>query len=244
MLKNGQVITIINEKRANEKGLKVENHIKALQGKQFILRIKEGKHFLEFFDGRLVVDEKGDIADINSSLLIKVENPKVKELKVGDKVTFLDVLSPFKRYGETIASMYMASFKGRQCTISHINEDNTFEIKEDDKNFSFSRGMTKEYTNIEDFVVDLDYLKEQDIAICCKSAEENKKLFEVLNELDVTWCDGDALVWDNDWEFVSEDEDCFSLTQNGKLEYCNSKWYWEHGYRVVNFDDIQIAKNK
>ena len=38
---------------------------------------------------------------------------------------------------------------------------------------------------------------------CFSFPVENKKLFEVLNELDVTWCDGDALVWDNDWEFVS-----------------------------------------
>ena len=161
MFKNGQIVSIINNSE-------IENNttLMNLQDEELILRINNDNFLLEHLNGQLVKDEYGKEVIVSPQLLKKVENPKVKELKVGDKVTFLDVLSPFKRYGETIASTYMASFKGKQCTVSYINEDNTFKIEEDNKGYLFSRGMTKDYTMIDEKLhFDLDYFKEQDVDI-------------------------------------------------------------------------------
>lgn len=145
MFKSGQIVTIIKEGRGNkDKLLYQKNYLTNLQ-EEYILRIDNKDYLLEYKDGRLVKDEVGNILTVNPDLLKRVYNSQTKELKIGDKITFLDTLLPFKRYGDTMTSIYMTTFKGRECIISHINEDNTFRIKEDDKEYSFSRGMTKEY---------------------------------------------------------------------------------------------------
>lgn len=146
MLQNGQIIRIMSERELNEKGLSFKSNLNNLQDKEFILRINEDGCLLEHIDGRLVEDEDGEILSIDISLITKAENTKIKELKVGDKITFLDTLLPFKRYGDILATMYITTFKGRECKVTHINNDNTFRIEEDDNEYSFSRGMTKEYT--------------------------------------------------------------------------------------------------
>ena len=86
--------------------------------------------------------------------------------------------------------------------------------------------------------IDLDYFKEQDVAIRCETAKECEELFKILRNYNITWCDGDCLIWDNDWEFIYEDGDCFSLTPNGRLEFCNANWYWKDGFRVVSFRNV------
>ena len=176
--------------------------------------------------------------------MLKDNNKTRRELKVGDKVTFLETLYPFKKFGEIIVSTYMASFKGTQCTISHINQDNTFKIKEDERGYSFSRDMIKEPSLRKDYIIDLEYLKEQDIAICCETIEKCKELFLTLNDFGVVWNNDTEIEWKEIYEYVFKECNCFSLTQDGKLEYCSSNWYWENGYRVVNFKDIKIVKNK
>ena len=234
MFKNGQIVSIINNSE-------IENNttLMNLQDEELILRINNDNFLLEHLNGQLVKDEYGKEVIVSPQLLKKVENPNAKELKVGDKVIFLDIISPFKRYGETIASTYMASFKGKQCTVSYINEDNTFKIEEDNKGYLFSRGMTKDYTMIDEKLhFDLDYFKEQDVAIRCETAKECEELFKILRNYNITWCDGDCLIWDNDWEFIYEDGDCFSLTPNGRLEFCNANWYWKDGFRVVSFRNV------
>lgn len=151
MFKSGQIVKIVNEKEFKEKGLCIPTYIQNFIGEDLIVKYSnENYSILEFIDGEVIINEtNGEDLKFHNIFLKISENNNIKELKVGDKISFLDNLSPFRRYGDIMTSPYMSSFRGKQCTISSINKDNTFNIKEDTHKCCFSRGMTNEYSMID-----------------------------------------------------------------------------------------------
>ena len=86
MFKNGQIVSIINNSE-------IENNttLMNLQGEELILRINNGNFLLEHLNGQLVKDEYGKEVIVSPQLLKKVENPKVKELKIEQYEFFFNI---------------------------------------------------------------------------------------------------------------------------------------------------------
>lgn len=63
-------------------------------------------------------------------------------IKEGDKIIFKDDLFMYKRFGGTIVTPYMATFRDKEATIRYVS-GNYFFIKEDRLSFKFSKDMIK-----------------------------------------------------------------------------------------------------
>lgn len=111
----------------------------------FIKTIEDEEITLEYPDGRELLDSDQDEMFFEKYLLKLNTKSKLKQLEVGDVVDFIDKIEEHKRYGVLVSTRHMANFQGRKCTVSEIDSDRTFKIKEDELGYWFDKSMLKQY---------------------------------------------------------------------------------------------------
>ena len=79
-------------------------------------------------------------------------------------------------------------------------------------------------------------------AVKCKTADENNALFEILNGAGMCWVHGTPLLSWTSWKYYGKDTAYnYEHGRNGIMT-CNAQWYSDHGYTVVNFDEILTSE--
>lgn len=72
----------------------------------------------------------------------------------------------------------------------------------------------------------------------CKTADENNALCEILYSAGMSWASGKSLLERQYWEKYGEDTAYnYEHDRNG-IMWCDIRWYNNHGYTIIDFDEI------
>lgn len=79
-------------------------------------------------------------------------------------------------------------------------------------------------------------------AVRCKTADENNALCEILNSAGMSWASGKSLLDCQRWNEYEEDTVYNYEHGSNGIMYCNSRWYSNHGYTIIDFDEILASE--
>lgn len=87
---------------------------------------------------------------------------------------------------------------------------------------------------------DLEYFKNNKVAINCETRDEAKELFKILKLYGIKWYGNKKLdinntYWDDYKQYV-----CYSVDEVNELSYARHKYYNINDYEIIKFKDIEF----
>lgn len=73
------------------------------------------------------------------------------------------------------------------------------------------------------------------IAIHCDTREKAKTLLRAFNKMGKKWCDDDSYLKCNIYNFYRK-RTCYNNTG----EYCSYDWYESLGYKIYEYEDVDL----
>ena len=87
----------------------------------------------------------------------------------------------------------------------------------------------------------LDLLISKNVAVNCKTKEEEIEFLTYLQKIGIKWCNGCAIFESNEYRFEKYKQDtCFSLEDSKRLSYSRLYFYERHGYKIISSEDLII----
>ena len=85
----------------------------------------------------------------------------------------------------------------------------------------------------------LEMFKNERVVVHCDTKEKAKKFLKLLHNNGFKWQGGDNLLYFYNWDEYKE-ETCYCKSEyNGtRVKYSFKRWYAEHGYKVIEFEDF------